>query len=63
MLYRHMVLLSWFILTVFIIATYVYGGYKMDGAVVLFIIFFLGNNPPLSLPCSLLLIPCHSVHL
>eukprot|EP00981_Chlorochromonas_danica_P007265 scaffold1623_cov165-Ochromonas_danica.AAC.17 len=37
---RHVVLLSWLILTLFIIAAYIYGRYKMEGSVVIFIVFF-----------------------
>lgn len=38
---RHIVLLSWGILTIFVIAVFFYGGYQRDGTIVLFIIFFL----------------------
>ncbi|RYH20514.1 hypothetical protein EON65_23220 [archaeon] len=38
---RHVILFSWLIVTAFVVATHVYGQYRLDGSVVLFVIFFL----------------------
>eukprot|EP01031_Cornospumella_fuschlensis_P042475 gene42475-51888_t len=38
---RHVVLFSWLIVTAFVVATHIYGKYRLDGSVLLFIIFFL----------------------